>query len=92
MWRVLVHDIECRRLRSCIDESCAVCYAMTMRNEKKSNTHVSGRLRAVSARSCWDIPPIYLPSLNRTAHPRRASTDETSIVIDYNCLGTCDDD
>ena len=51
MWRVLVHDIECRRLRSCIDESCAVCYAMTMRNEKKSNTHVSGRLCAVSARS-----------------------------------------
>ena len=68
MWRVLVHDIECRRLRSCIDESCAVCYAMTMRNEKKSNTHISGRLCALSLRSCL-VHSSLLTSLPLTVLP-----------------------
>ena len=49
-------------------------------------------MRIISAILFGTFLPIDLPSLNRTAHPRRASTNETSIVVDQNCLGTCNDD
>ena len=56
-----------------------------MRNENK----VTRSFRADCAQYLRDpvgtFLPFYLPSLTEQ-HPRRANTDETSIVVDYNVL------
>ena len=57
MWRVLVYDIECRRLRSCIDDSCTVCYAMTIRNKKK----VTRTFQVDCAQYLRDLVGTFLP-------------------------------